>query len=59
MSILQEYESIRKQIGEEEYQGIIEYLNINKNLYLSDIYYNQSNYLKFKKWFNAINKIVK
>ena len=50
MSILSEYEKIRKSIGEKEYQKIEEYLSLNKDKYLSDIYYNESEYKKFEKW---------
>ena len=50
MSILGEYESIRKRIGEKEFKKIGEYLEQNKDLYLSDIYYRQSEYDKFEKW---------
>ncbi len=51
MSILQEYESIRKQIGEEKYQAIEIYLSRHAELFLSDIYYNKQENEKFEKWY--------
>lgn len=52
MSILQEYETIRKQLGEKEYSDICKYLDTheNKELYLSDVYYKKSVFDEFKKW---------
>ncbi|MBN2838338.1 MAG: hypothetical protein JXM74_06240 [Fusobacteriaceae bacterium] len=50
MSILQDYENIRKSIGENEYQKIEDYLSENKSLYLSDIYYNEDENNKFQLW---------
>jgi hypothetical protein len=52
MSILQEYSSIRKSIGEEKFQAIEMYLHINGDLYLSDIYYKEGEWNKFDKWYN-------
>lgn len=54
MSILQEYEDIRKSIGEDKYNAIEEYLNLHKDLYLSDIYYKQEEYEKFEKWYKEV-----
>ena len=50
VSILQDYENIRKSMGEKEHQKIEEYLSENKNLYLSDIYYNEQENNKFQLW---------
>lgn len=52
MSILQEYEEIRKDMGEEKYNAIEKYLGINKHLYLSDLYYNPVEWSKFDNWYN-------
>lgn len=54
MSILQEYESIRRSIGEDKYNAIEKYLDIHKDLYLSDIYYKQEEYEKFEKWYKEV-----
>lgn len=58
MSILQEYESIRKSIGEDTYNAIQVYLDIFQDLYLSDIYYNQTENKKFHKWYDEIKDII-
>jgi hypothetical protein len=50
MSILQEYQEIRKDIGEETYNAIETYLNCHPGLYLSDIYYKRAEWEKFEKW---------
>jgi len=50
MSILQDYEAIRKQIGEKEYNDICAFLEAHKHYYLSDVYYRKSVWLEFKKW---------
>jgi hypothetical protein len=52
MSILQEYESIKRRIGMEKFLGIERYLELHPNLLLSDIYYNQKEYKKFERWYN-------
>lgn len=54
MSILQEYESIRRSISENKYNAIEKYLDIHKDLYLSDIYYKQEEYEKFEKWYKGV-----
>ena len=51
MSILQEYEQIRKELGNGINKGIELYLSENPNLLLSDIYYKENEYNKFDKWF--------
>lgn len=50
MSLLQEYETIRRDIGEDTYHAIEKYLNIHKDLYLSDIYYKRDEWEKFENW---------
>lgn len=53
MSILQEYEDIRKSMSEDKYNAICRYLDLHKDLYLSDIYYNPAVYEKFEKWYKG------
>lgn len=56
MSILQEYEQIKKELGTGINKGIELYLSENPNLFLSDIYYKEKEYKKydetFKKYLN-------
>lgn len=56
MSILQEYDEIRRIIGEETYNDIMEYLDCHEDVLLSDIYYNEESYEKFKEWNNEKGK---
>jgi hypothetical protein len=58
MSILQEYESIRKEIGQEKYNCIERYLSENPDLFLSDIYYNREHWNKFEEWYNTKTIVV-
>ena len=51
LSILQEYEEIRKELGNGINKGIELYPSQNPNLLLSDIYYKEKEYKKKKKWF--------
>lgn len=51
MSILQEYQEIRKDIGEETYNAIETYLSYHPDSYLSDIYYKRAEWEKFEKWY--------
>ena len=53
MSILQDYENIRKSIGEKEYNDICAFLEVHKHYYLSDVYYRESVRLEFEKWQSA------
>ena len=50
VSILQEYEEIRREIGEERYQRIEAFLALHPNLYLSDVYYKESVWKKFEEY---------
>lgn len=52
MSILQEYETIRRQIGEEKFKKIEEYLELYPDKYLSDLYYKQAEWEAFEQWCN-------
>ena len=59
MSILQEYEKIRKDIGEEKWRGIDTYINAHHpELRLDQIIYNSNNWIDFEKWFNKEIKVV-
>lgn len=51
MSILQEYESIRKEIGEDKYNAIEKYLNSHRDILLSDIYYTREGWEAFEAWY--------
>lgn len=53
MSILQEYEQIRRDIGEEKYRAIEEYLSLHPELFLSDIYYEEAVWDRFEAWYNG------
>ena len=62
MSILQEYEQIRREMGEQKYDSIETYLNTHpSNLLLSDILYKPEHYIDFDKWYNwkILNRTVK
>lgn len=50
MSVLQEYENIREQIGENMYSDIERYLKENPTKLLSDVYYSESEWKAFEKW---------
>lgn len=50
MSILQEFEAIRKQIGEEKYQQIVKFLDCHSEYVLSDVYYKKSVWDEMEKW---------
>ena len=53
MSILQEYEQIRKEIGEEKYRAINKYLSLHPELFLSDIYYKEVEWNRFEMWYKS------
>ena len=50
MSILQEYEQIKKRIGTERFLRIEKFLKVHPNYFLSDIYYKKSVWDEFEKW---------
>lgn len=50
MSILQEYALIRKEIGEEKFHKIEEFLKHHPHYYLSDVYYKQSVWNEMEDW---------
>lgn len=52
MSILQDYETIRNEIGEVNYQAIEQYLEEHPELFLNNLYYEESEWKKFEQWYN-------
>lgn len=50
MSIMQEYESIRKRIGEKKYNQIEMFLEVHPHYYLIDVYYRKSVWDEMEKW---------
>ena len=59
MSILQEYEEIKKYVGIEKWNSIDTYIKHYKpNLRLDQIIYNSSNWIEFENWFNKEIKLV-
>lgn len=50
MSILQEYEEIRKTLKPGEFEAMEKWLELNPQYYLSDIYYRQEINKKFHDW---------
>ncbi|MDO5569800.1 MAG: hypothetical protein Q4G04_06870, partial [bacterium] len=59
MSILQEYEEIKKQIGQEKWDSIDMYIHQNPNLTFDKIIYNKENYINFENWFYKEIKLQK
>lgn len=59
MSILQEYEAIRKKISEKKYQQIQDFLENHPHYYLSDVYYRESVWNEMEKWTENIIKVSK
>lgn len=53
MSILQDYEKARKELGDKKYNAIDKYLAENKDKLLSDVLYKEEEYNKFEEWYNA------
>lgn len=59
MSILQEYEKIKKDIGEEKWNSIDTYIKKHHpELRLDQIIYNSDNWLEFEKWYDKEIKIT-
>lgn len=61
MSIMQEYEQIRREMGEKKYDSIEKYIDNHPNVLLSDILYKPEHYINFDKWYNwkVLNRKVK
>lgn len=51
MSILQDYEKIKKEIGESKFNCIDFYVQLYPNLTLDKIIYNEKNWNKYNNWF--------
>lgn len=52
ISILQEYEKIRKLIGEDRWNNIDSYIKENPELTFDKLIYNMFNWVKFDRWYN-------
>lgn len=50
MSIMSEYETIKKVIGEAEYKMIEQFLRLHPEYLLSDILYSRSFYKEYEQW---------
>ena len=50
MSILSEYEVIRKRLGEKTYRKIVKFLKAHPYLLLSDVYYKEEVWKNFEVW---------
>lgn len=50
VSILQEYEEIRREIGEERFQRIEAFLALHPDLFLSDVYYKETVWKLFEEY---------
>jgi hypothetical protein len=50
MSILSDYQEIRKNIGEEKYKQITLFLENNPQYLLSDVYYSEEVWNKMEQW---------
>ena len=50
MSIMQEYEFFKKEVGAQEWERINNFLNENEEYYLSDLIYNQAVYKIYEEW---------
>lgn len=59
MSILQEYQSIRRQIGEKKYWNIESFLEKHPHYFLSDVYYKTLVWDEFLVWEMKQEKDIK
>lgn len=50
MSIMSEYETIKRTIGEAEYKMLEQFLELHPEYLLSDILYSKSLYKKYEEW---------
>lgn len=50
MSILQDYEKIRIELGKERYSHIEDFLESHEHYLLSDVYYRESVWKEFEVW---------
>lgn len=59
MSILQEYETIKKEIGEEKWDSVDTYIvNYHPELSFNKIIYNPKNWMNFEKWYYRNIKLL-
>ena len=58
---MQEYEQIRREMGEQKYDSIEKYIDTHPDVLLSDILYKPEHYINFDKWYNwkILNRKVK
>ena len=61
MSIMQEYEQIRREMGEKKYDSIEKYIDNHPDVLLSDILYKPEHYINFDQRYNwkILNRKVK
>lgn len=59
MSVLQEYQEIRKELGEEMFTKIETYLEFHPEVLLSDVYYNKEAWNACADWWNNTEDVVK
>lgn len=50
MSIMQEFEQYKKQVGIHEWNMILEYVESNPMLLLSDVLYNKKAFKVYEEW---------
>jgi hypothetical protein len=50
MSILQEYEKIKSTLQPGEFNLMKKYIELHKDVYLSDLFYSPEEYEKFTTW---------
>ena len=56
VSILYEYEEIKRKIGEEKYNQIQDFLNCHHHYCLADVYYEQSVWGEMEDWLKNTKK---
>jgi hypothetical protein len=56
MSILQDYERIRRDLLPGEFKAMERYLEAHQNVYLSNIYYDPETYKDFRSWWKNEKK---
>lgn len=56
-SILSDYESIHKELGDEVWNALDTYITqSNGELYLSDVLYSETEWKRFERWYNENSK---
>ena len=51
----QEYEKVREEVGENTYQKIEEFLTVNPQYLLSDVYYKEEVWKEFESWMKTVS----